>query len=335
MSATVVLEVSAEDRQLLNLAQEAVALVERPFEILGQAAGMSETEVLQRLQGMKDQKLLRQVGAIFDTRLLGYQSCLAAMKIEPSRLEEAAAIVSAHEGVSHNYERPAEFNLWLTLAVPPGQDLTAALSRLAKKAGALEYALLPAVRMFKIGVKLDLSEGAEALKAEAPGLAAPGKSLGFPDLDDRAIIRVLQEPLPLVPRPWDELAKRVGLSPDETLQWLRKAQTRGWLRRVGALIKHRAAGFSANGMCIWQAGEKMNQAAQQLCNFASVSHCYERLSHPAWPYDLYAMVHGKSEADVQAVADQLTPLLGPARILYSTREFKKTRLRYFCEEKAS
>ena len=110
--------------------------------------------------------MLRQLSAIFDTRALGYTSALVAAKVDPDHIDEAAAIISEHPGVSHNYKRNHAYNLWYTLAVPPGELLDEHLDVLHRESGALVTRKLPTLKLYKIGVKLDMT-GKTAADAKA------------------------------------------------------------------------------------------------------------------------------------------------------------------------
>src|SRR5581483_5284844 len=148
------------DRQLLNVVQKEVPLIPQPFAQVGAEVGLSEEEVLDRLRYWRDEKhVIRQISAIFDTRKLGYTSTLVAMKIPADKLNNAAKLVNAHPGVSHNYERDHEFNLWFTCAVPPGMDLEKHIDALHDLTGATSTRILPTLKMFKIEVRLDMETG--------------------------------------------------------------------------------------------------------------------------------------------------------------------------------
>ena len=111
------------DATLLGVLQETIPFSRRPFAGLGERCGLTEDEVLARVMALKENKVIRQISAIFDTRSLGYASSLVAAKIAPEKLDDAVAVINSHPGVSHNYLRNHEFNLWYTIAVPPTSRL--------------------------------------------------------------------------------------------------------------------------------------------------------------------------------------------------------------------
>jgi len=242
--------------KILNEIQDEFPLCRRPFEAIGRSLGTGEAEVIERLAKAKASGVLRQVSAIFDTNALGYKSSLVAMRIPPDRLLQAARVINSHPGVSHNYKREHTFNLWLTVAVPPSGSIEWTVQRLAKLAGAESARLLPTVRLYKIGVSLDMTgerpidaRGEPEYSDERRQSAAAIPLTEF----DIALVRALQEDLDLVPEPFAPVAEQVGLSQERLLEETRRLQRQGHLRRVAAIMRHRIAGYTANGMAVWAA----------------------------------------------------------------------------------
>ena len=144
--------IDATDRKLLNLLQSECPLVERPFDVLAGELGIGADEVIDRVQRLKDRNIVRQIGAIFDTRRLGYTTCLVAMKFADDKLDQGAHVFNEHPGVSHNYARVGDYNLWFTMAVAPGENLEETVKIWAERAGAERYRMLPTIKFFKIGL---------------------------------------------------------------------------------------------------------------------------------------------------------------------------------------
>jgi DNA-binding Lrp family transcriptional regulator len=280
--------------------------------------------------------MISRMSAVFDTRSLGYESVLVAAKVAPENVERAAAAINEHAGVSHNYLRTADYNLWFTLAVPPdsrlGLEKTAA--RLAELAGAANYRLLPATRIFKIGVKLPLTES----DVELPAAASPqqacqecSKALNLTPANKAAIL-ALQEDLPIEPQPFDAIAARHGLTVEQMLAAARDLQATGVMRRYAAVLRHRKIGFAVNCMTVWSVpADRVDQVGQTLAGFAEVTHCYLRPAWPDWPYNLYGMVHCRNDQQCRDLIGRMKSATGIDQMIevYSTREFKKVRLEYF------
>ncbi|MDQ4004310.1 MAG: Lrp/AsnC family transcriptional regulator [Actinomycetota bacterium] len=326
------------DKDLLTLIQREFPLEREPFEALGLTLGVAGDEVIRRIEALKRGRVIRQISAIFDTRVLGYQSSLVAAKIPPTRLNAAAKAINSHPGVSHNYERNNEFNLWYTVAVPPDSrlGLEGTVDVLHKISGAERTRILPTLKLFKIGVTLDIREGATA-KKEAPQYGEADRMGADRNIseDDRAAIRALQEDVPLTPRPFDLWGGQVGLSYGELLERAYDLQRRKIMRRFSAVLYHRKAGFRANAMGVWNVpDERIDEVGNAFAQYQAVSHCYQRPVYEDWPYALFSMVHGRTEEECEAVLDAMAAETGITErlSLYSTREYKKTRVRYFTPE---
>jgi DNA-binding Lrp family transcriptional regulator len=290
--------------------------------------------VLARVRRLKEADVIRQIGAIFDTRRLGYQSTLVAFHVPDERLEAVAEVVSAHAGVSHNYARPHHYNLWFTLAVPPGQEVEDEIRRLARQTGVDDWLNLPALRVFKLRTHFKLDKNDARRTADAGGRTQrQSRDLAPSDIP---YVRVLQQDLPLVPHPFAQAAERLGLSEEEVLAKARELETAGILRRFSAVLRHRRVGYRANGMACWAVPEpRIKEVGQFAAEFPQVSHCYQRPAYPPrWPYTLFTMIHGQTKEDVEAVVAEISREIGieHVQVLYSTHEFKKERVRYFEEE---
>lgn len=325
----------AADKRLCDLIQNEFPVVARPYAALAERLGSSEQEVIDRVVRLRSEKIIRQISAIFDTRRLGYRSMLVAVRVDDARSDEAAAVISTHPGVTHNYRREHDFNIWFTVGVAPnsqlGLDRTVEL--LGQLAGAEVVRPLPSLRFFKVGVDLDVQGGRDpaAKKAlRAPTLPTPAPE----DLDERdiAAIRALQGDLRAVPEPFSAPAQRHGFTVDELLARAEEFQRTAQMRRFAAVLHHRTAGFVANGMGVWQVPDgDVEQIGTLMASYRGVSHCYQRPTYPDWPYNLFSMTHGRDRAECEAVLDAIAEETGLTEriVLYSTKEWKKTRLVYF------
>ncbi len=326
------------DKDLLNLIQREFPLEREPFEAMGRSLGLAGDEVIRRIEALKRGRVIRQISAIFDTRVLGYQSSLVAANIPPEKLGSGAKAINSHPGVSHNYERNNEFNLWYTVAVPPHSrlGLEGTADVLHKISGAERTRILPTLKLFKIGVTLDMKEGATA-KKEAPQYGEDDREGADRNIseDDKAAIRALQEDVPLTPRPFDLWGRQVGLSAEGLLERAYDLRRRKIMRRFSAVLYHRKAGFRANAMGVWKVPEaRIDELGNMFAQYQAVSHCYQRPVYEDWPYALFSMVHGRTEEECEAVLDAMAEESGVTErlSLYSTREYKKTRVRYFTPE---
>ncbi len=328
------------DRQLCDLLQRQFPLAPRPFAALGQILGWTEQETLERIERLKRSGLIRQISAIFDSARVGYRGLLAAFHVPSDRLDDVAAAVAGHDGVSHAYERDHHLNFWFTLTCPPGTDPESECARMAEALGVSQWVALPATATYKIGVVLPMVGAEGETGGEVPSAMATAQSekdgrIEAPCPCDQALIRVLQQDLPLVVEPFREWADELGLSQEELLDQARSLIQRRMMRRFAAVLRHRQAGFRANGMACWDApGSALDRLGPLMAENPAVSHCYARRpSPPLWPYNLFAMIHGRSAEDVALVVEAIChqTQLPPPTILFSGREFKKSRVRYYVE----
>jgi len=322
------------NRVLLDRVQRSFPLVSQPYRLLAEGLGMAEDEVRERLRLLKEQRLIRQISAIFNTGALGYRSSLVAMAVPEGELDRAARCINAYPGVSHNYLRPGTYNMWFTVAVPPGKRVEDVVGELAAAAGGWPTLILPALRRYKLAVVLDVLEEGDGDAGEDRGdVPVMESTVPFQPTDQNiCIVRCVQEDLPLVDRPFKYWADEVGLDETELLRTLVHWVDKGIVRRFAAVLNHRQVGFSANGMLVWNCPvERVDEYGRILASYAEVSHCYHRPAYAVWPYNLYAMVHGRSIEDCRKIAEKLAAAIGlyDYLILFSTREFKKTRLKLF------
>jgi siroheme decarboxylase len=325
------------DKHLLNLMQGRFPLAERPFAAVAAEAGLPEAEVLQRVERLLDRRIIREITPIFDTRALGYQSMLVAAKVDARHPHRAAQVINSHPGVTHNYLRNHAFNLWFTIAVEPDSrlGLQGTLDVMAERAGAESIRQLPTLKLFKIRMDLEMERGTDALAAA--GEAAEPMELDPIALSDEDIATIRATQGPMTPRPdaYAPAAERLGVSEEEVLRRLTSLRERGGLRRVAAILFHRRAGFSANGMGVWAVPEdEILQTGKRMAAFRGISHCYQRPTYADWPYSVFTMAHGRSKEECDAILDSIAAETGIEQraTLYSSTEFKKVRMLYFVDD---
>lgn len=333
MTAT---EVSPRDL-LLNRIQRDIPITERPFRVVAEEVGLTEEEALAILRQEKEKGVLRQVSAIFDTRTLGYQSSLVAAVYDEAQLDAGAEVVNGHPGVSHNYRRNHDFNLWYTIAVPPESDLERHVQRLHDLSGAKVTRLMPTLHLFKIGVEFDMT-GREDWNAKSrPQYTSEQRNIGYAVSElDRAFVLEFQKDLPITAEPYAGACAALGLSIQEVAAHAEKMKAAGALRRVSAVFRHQSAGFTFNAMGVWAVPQdQVAETGRRMAEFKAVSHCYLRPTYPEWPYTIFTMVHGRSKEEafgkIGAIADEVARGIDHA-VLYSTREFKKVRLEFYKPE---
>jgi len=325
------------DKRLLNLMQAHFPIAPRPYQHVAAGAGIDEEEAMARVTRLLAERIIRQVTPIFDTRVLGYSSMLVAAKVDSENPWRAAKVINAHPGVSHNYLRNHDFNIWFTIATEPDSPLglEGTLEVLGRLAGAESVRQLPTLKLFKIRMDLEMEGGTDIL-ARAAEAVAPAETERQPyDMLDVAVIRALQGDMPVISEPYAPAAAAAGLTQEAFLAHLEGMRERRLLRRVAAILYHRRAGFSANGMGVWKVPEqRIMEMGPRMAAFRGISHCYQRPTYEDWPYSIFTMAHGRSKEECDAILDAIATETGIAEraTLYSSTEFKKVRLLYFTDE---
>ncbi|MEA2111254.1 MAG: Lrp/AsnC family transcriptional regulator [Campylobacterota bacterium] len=317
-------------QEILSRIQKKFPLVAKPFEAIADELGISEDEVLAILQEEKSNNIIRQTSAIFDTKRLGYKSSLVAFKIAPEKISDAVKIINSHPGISHNYERNHDFNIWFTLAVAPDSKLglEKTLEILARVTGADDYIMLPTLKLFKISVKLNTT-GKDDKKEKV-------KKVVHADIElsplHHQIIQRAQYDIEMVSEPFKKIIEELDINYERFFSILIELQEAGIMRRFASILNHRKAGFNANAMVVWNVNEANGEViGEKAAAFSAVSHCYLRPKYANWPYNLFTMVHGKTTEETNGIIEEMSKEIeSKAHMpLYSSREFKKVRIEYF------
>jgi siroheme decarboxylase len=325
-------QLDAIDKKLLNEIQWVFPLVDRPYLEIAKRHDISEEDIMCRIAVMKEMGIIRQINAIFDTRRLGYKSALIAFAVKPDKLDYVAEKVNEHPGVSHNYERNHEYNMWFTLAVPPGSDMKRDLDRMASFEGVIKHRVLPTLKLYKIGVRLDMVNKDPDKPKPMDKVKQLNPEKAQITEHDRKFIRELQKDLAVVPEPFKELANNLEITTAQLFAKATEYENTGIMRRFAAILRHREAGFVANGMVVWHVPDnKIDKVGFRLAAFPQVSHCYRRPAYPDWRFNLFSMVHARTLQAAEKIAAEMSETVGirDYQILFSSREFKKERVKYF------
>ncbi|MFC2001911.1 hypothetical protein ACFLUZ_05365 [Chloroflexota bacterium] len=317
------------DQKLLGLLQSEFPLTQEPYAELGKKMGASGDEVLKQIGMLKENGLVRAIGPVFHPAHLGYKTTLVAMRVFGVEMDNATRILNDHPMVSHAYERDHHFNLWFTLGFPENTDIGPEIDNLSHKMKAEAAFALPARRLFKLRTYFGNNKGTnESGTKDTIGTKYSPVQLS---VMDRRIINELQQDLPQTTHPFADMSARVDMSENEFLTGCQSLLMRGVMRRFGVAINHRQAGYIANGMTCWEAPPgKLDVAADILTAQSAVSHCYERETNLLWKYNLFAMIHGYTREECVEIADSVFAQteLTDYVVLFSTKEIKKTRVRY-------
>ncbi|MDO4204407.1 MAG: hypothetical protein Q4D07_07940 [Selenomonadaceae bacterium] len=331
-------ELANIDRAILDALQRGLPVTERPFAMIAQELGVYERVVVTKTAALKRAGYIRRLGAFFSSRCLGYRGTLVALSVEEEKLAAIAEFVNGFTGVTHNYQREGKYQLWFTLLTMDDAEKQSVLSAVEKTDGVNAIIELPSEKTYKIRVTLPMNEAKPLPIPQESGQPEQNDSDAMKELDylDRQLIHLMSDELPVVDNPYDILAKKLNIPVGEVLNRINKYLSLGVMRRLGIVLAHRRAGYTANGLCAWQASpEQVDEigatiAAEEL----RVSHCYRRQADETkgWPYTLYTMIHGHSREEVERIAASMAERysgLGDRVMLYSVREWKKASMTYF------
>ena len=314
--------------RLLNEGQRGFPLSDRPFAQMGKALGATENEVIDTCVRLAERGAISRIGGVWAPGV-GGAALLCALAVPPERLEAVAALVSAHPGVNHNYEREHHYNLWFVMTGQDDAAVRAAMQSLADATG------LPALQLrMERAYRIDLGFDLRQRTAPVPMAAAPVRSAAPIAAADRPLAALLEAGVPLVPQPFDRWAEMLGRTPDDVLHTLQQWLDAGTLRRLGAIVRHHELGFDANAMTVFDVPDsEVDACGELLARESGVTLAYKRTRAAGWPYNLYCMVHGRDRAAVLAVIERVTAQSGlaqfPRETLFSRQRFKQTGPRRF------
>lgn len=295
------IQLTVLQRRLCNLLQSGIPICRRPFGKMAAALGASEDEVLKSIRKLKDEGIIRRIGALINHRALGKVGTLAAAHIEDAQLPGVIEAVNKLEGVSHNYLRKHHLNLWFTLQADSEKQIRMKLSELACDLG-VDFYNLPVEKVFKLNVRFDAEDEGRVL----PGDFMEDTKAGMAELSDleKLVLGRLQKPLEPVVQPFDALCDK-DLKIEGVLEVISCLINKGVIRRIAAVVDHKKLLFVANVLFVAKLrAERIDEAGRRLAGFGIVSHCYQRRTAEGWPYNLYAMMHGRSMGQIQHVLDK-------------------------------
>ena len=351
---------STTDLGVIDALHGGFPLVPRPFARVGTTLAMSEDDLMDVVRRLLLEGDLTRFGPLFQIERAGGRFVLAALQVPEARFEDVASIVNAQPEVAHNYRRDHRLNMWCVVATESHALADQALARIGQLTG-LEVLAFPKEREYFVELRLPILSSASLASDVTASHTARQNSLPSADIRqgfgtgpaqlsdsktcaeksgerrlstfERQLLQATQAGLPITPQPYAVLAHELGVTQGDVIQGLSTLLSDGVIRRIGAVPHHYRLGFVANGMSVWDVDDdQVDALGEAVGRLPGVSHCYRRPRHgTAWPYNLFAMLHGRSREEVQVQAAHLRDLLGPAcrtnDILYSSAVLKKTGLR--------
>lgn len=320
---------------LINEFQRDFPLERAPFIGIARRIGTTEQRVLEMLRRLNDRGVISRVGPVFRPNSIGV-STLAAMAVPDSRLNEVAELVSGFSEVNHNYEREHRFNLWFVVTAADAASLDKVLQEIGHKSGC-QVMSLPLVEDYHIDLGFDLLERNEGRGMRDEGsmrrVSTHPSSLRSHS-SDTAFIAAIQDGIPLVSRPYAEIAESAGMTEARVIERLAAWLADGVIRRIGIIVRHHELGYRANAMVVWNIpDERVDMAGQCIAQSGWVSLCYRRPRRlPEWPYNLFCMIHGRERGAVLEKLERLRMRCGLGscahEVLFSRQRFKQRGARY-------
>lgn len=321
----------AIDQVILNMIQVAFPLDPRPYQLIGEEVGITENEAWQRVNNLRKRGIIRRIGGIFDSRSLGYVSTLCAAEVPEAKIPILAQLMQGITEITHNYLRNhPQYNLWFTIIAESQERLEEVLTIVQTSLDKKVYNL-PAIEVYKIGVFFSL--GSEGIVNSNGGYSIPKQIPKYILTDkDKVLVKHLQEDLPTSLNPFSDLAKELDMDVGDVIAYTQRLMDNSVMRRLGAILVHRKAGFTSNAMGVWIAPEeKVREIGAKMAEFQEVSHCYQRPVLPDWPYNLFTMIHGQSDQECQQIMASISEVteVKDYALLFSYKELKKSSMRYF------
>ncbi len=317
-------------RQFINRYQGGFPIEEQPFASVATDLDTDPATLIDTIRKLMDAGLLSRFGPLYDASGIGGSLTLAALSVPKDRFDEVANLVNEMPEVAHNYQREHELNMWFVIATETPELVQKTIERIEQAANLPVYNF-PKLQTFYLGLWLIVDESNGVTTRPIPGPLKQGGMII--DEIDRKIVQLTQAGLPLQTAPYTEVARACDCDTQTVMQRMRLMLERGVIRRIGAIPNHYRLGLRSNGMSVWDVDDdKLLELGARVGRLDFVSHCYERSRHlPLWPYNLFAMIHGRDRDEVKGKLEQIAELLGPSckqrDVLFSTGILKKTGLR--------
>jgi DNA-binding Lrp family transcriptional regulator len=332
------------DRAIINAFQGGFPVVEEPFEPAAaalQERGVPVTgeELVARIQKLDEEGTLTRFGALINAQEIGGAATLVAMHAPEDRFEEMAEQVNSHREVAHNYEREhPHLNMWFVVSVADSDAIDDVLADIEAETGQRTYNL-PKQQEFRVEAKFlvdgPIADGDIDCSEVGPDVVPIDREALTPA--ERDLVVEIQDGMPISSTPYADVAETLDADTEWVVRTIRRFDEEGKIRRIGVIPNHYALGYTENGMTVWDVPDELvAEVGPEVASLGFVTHCYERPRHEGvWPYNFFAMVHGRDEAESQQRVQRVKSKMeeywdvddGDWDTLFSTRILKKTGVR--------
>ena len=317
-------------RKIINQYQGGVPIVERPFFDMAEKLNSDESTVMSAINQLLESKILSRFGPLYNAACLGGGLTLAAMSVPEDDFSVVSIQVNSLPEVAHNYRREHALNMWFVIATETPDEIESTIRTIEGLTGLKVYNF-PKLREYYLGLWLSLDK-LDRVSTRSFDVVNQTTATDI-DALDRKIIQQTQSGLILTPEPYAEIAGQCHCSVENVLDRISQMLECGIIRRIGAVPNHYRLGLRSNGMSVWNVNDEcLHELGEKVGQFDFVSHCYQRPRHlPLWPYNLFAMVHGHSQTEVDQKVKQIAALLdkdcAQHEVLFSSAILKKSGLR--------
>jgi DNA-binding Lrp family transcriptional regulator len=325
----VTIELDEFQKKLCNFLQDPLPMCRTPFAALAEQLNSDESTVITQIQELKSLGIIRRFSVTISYRALGKAATLVTASVPDNELTTVTAVINSLPGVSHNYLRDHQYNLWFTLqadSIEQTENLLANLSRLL----GCRFHSMPATKVFKLRVRFDPDFPTEPLSlAQVRTEVVEDHLSGDTPLSlntvEKGVLTKLQTDLEIVPKPFDFLATD-SVDIDTVIETIQSLTDKGVIRPLAAILNHHKLGFCANIMfCAEIVPDRVDHVGKRLAGLKIVSHCYERKTFEGWPYNLFAMMHARTGDQIRRITDQFSAAeqIDKFELLATAAELKK------------
>ena len=329
-------ELDEVDAVLIDEYQSGFPVVERPFGVVGEALGVSESEALRRVRDLRDNGVFRRFGAVLNPPVIG-SSTLAAVQAPNDRFDEVADVVNSYRQVNHNYRRDHAWNMWFVVTAGSRERRDAILADIEERTGC-SVLVLPMLTDYYIDLEFPVVNDDRFARESLSHTAVSATRISEDATGDlspmeAALLVEIQDGFPLTKTPYRDIAATIGAPVDDVLAAVERLLADGCIKRIGCVVNHIVTGFDANCMVVWDVPDAdLDDRGTAVGSLPYVTLCYHRPRRPdqGWPYNLFTMIHGRDPEAVDAKIDELAADYLPVthERLYSTETLKQTGARY-------
>ncbi|QFU82666.1 siroheme decarboxylase subunit beta [Natronorubrum aibiense] len=311
-------DLTERERAVVNAFQGGFPVTERPFEdaaaaMCDRGVDIDATELLETIRELDERGVLSRFGPLVNAQEIGGAATLVAMHAPKDRFDEVVETVNAHREVAHNYEREhPHLNVWFVVSVANEDRVESVLTEIEDETGQKTYNL-PKQQEFRVEAKfyvdgpLDGSDGPAGVDCSdlGPDVSQTDRSTLSPA--ERDLVLEVQGGLPLTETPYADVADAIDENHEWVLETSKRFEQEGKIRRIGVVPNHYALGYTENGMTVWNVPDGVvDEVGPEVAALPFVTHCYERPRHDGvWPYNFFAMTHGRSETESQQRIEQV------------------------------